>query len=210
MNKNIETRIFKPTEELSFRAEEVDDKRFISGYAAVFNHPSKLLYENNKFFNEVIAPGAFDEVLRSENLNVIFTFNHMKDKILARSVSGTLELSTDDKGLHYRAEVPNVSYANDVFELVKRGDLFESSFAYAVTRDNQEWTRSEDGTNIRTIKKVSYLADVSVVINAVYSTTDTEVAVRMLKETIEKPDTKDKQRLNNEIEILKIKNKIIK
>jgi len=164
-----------------FRALEEDGKRYLSGYAAKFNVRSKLLFENGKLFNEVLQRGAFDDVLKSEDLDVILTFNHSKDKVMARTTSGTLELNTDDVGLRFKAELPNnVSYANDTYELVERGDLNANSFAFAITKEGQLWTRDDEGNSLRTITQIKRLSDVSVVTSPAYP--ETEVAARALEE----------------------------
>ena len=172
MRRNkIEKRNFSPTEETSFRAFEEDGKRYLEGYGSVFNQKSKLIFEHGKFFYEIIDPRAFDEVLNEKKLDIYLTFNHSRDKVIARTTSGTLQLSTDDKGLLFRAELPNVSYALDAYELVKRGDLFENSFAFVVKNGDEEWTRDSDGNNIRIVKRVSKLIDVSIVTSGAYENT---------------------------------------
>ena len=167
----IEKRSFFPTEETSFRAIEEEGKRYLEGYASVFQQKSKLIFEHGKFFYEVIDPRAFNEVLNDPKLDVYLTFNHSRDKVIARTTSGTLQLSTDQKGLKFRAELPNVSYALDAYELVKRGDLFENSFAFVVKSGDEEWTKDSEGNNIRVVKKVSRLIDVSVVTSGAYENT---------------------------------------
>jgi hypothetical protein len=165
-------RSITPTEEIYFRAIEENGKKYLIGYASVFNVRSKLLFENNRSFYEVIDPKAFDEVLNDPKIDTLLTFNHSRDKVIARTLSGTLELSTDERGLLFRAELPDVSYANDVYELVLRGDLFENSFGFFVKNEDINWTKDEKGNNIRLIKKVSRLLDVSVVTEGAYATTD--------------------------------------
>lgn len=208
-HNNIETRIIKPSEEITFRAIEEDGKKFLIGYASVFNQRSKLIFENGKLFYEVIDRSAFDDVLSSGDLDVYLVTNHNRDKVSARTVNGTLELSTDERGLLFKAEISDkISYSNDLYELVRSGLFFENSFAFAVDREGQEWSQDDEGNNIRIIKKVSRLYDVSVVTTGAYANTD--IAARHYEETLEEPDNTEQKRLENEIEILKIKNKIMK
>ena len=160
-------------EQVSFRAFEEDGKRYLDGYASRFNQRSKQIFENNRLFYEIISRTAFDETLQSENLNVVSTFNHNRDRgILGRTKSGTLALSTDDVGLHFKVEVPLTQLGNDVYTLVQRGDLSECSFAFIVKKGDDEWTKDENGDNIRTINKIAKLYDVSVVIDGAYEHTD--------------------------------------
>ena len=132
--------------------------RTIRGYASVFNS----LSEDLGGFREVIAPGAFSDVL---NDDVRALYNHSPDYLLARTSSGTLQIGQDERGLWYEFEAPNTSYANDIIELMKRGDLKESSFGFIVGKDS--W-RMKDGQPFRTIEKVASLLDVSPVVYPAY------------------------------------------
>ena len=51
------------TEDTQFRAIAEGNKRYLEGYASVFNSRSKPIYENGRLFYEVIDPHAFDELL---------------------------------------------------------------------------------------------------------------------------------------------------
>jgi len=206
-------------EQISFRAFEEDGKRYLEGYASVFNQKSKILFENNKLFTEIIDRHAFDEALQREDLNVVFNFNHENDRVLGRTKSGTLQLSTDDVGLHFRALVPNTTLGNDVYELVSRSDLFENSFAFIMNKGDDEWSKDEEGNNIRVIKKIAKLYDVSVVVDAAYSNTDIfardedkdEEEVKSEEPKVEENSLDEEfKRLNDEIERMKMHLKILK
>lgn len=173
------------------RIEDGEKKRYIEGYAAVFNQMSRLLVEpvsmpdgteEVREFYEVITPGAFDRVMSKPDLDVIYTVSHDFNKVIARTRSGTLKLSVDDRGLFFSAEVPNVSYANDTYESVKRGDLYENSFTFFVKRESQKWERGADNKYIRYINKIDYLHEVGTVTQGSYENTD--VAIRGLKDFI--------------------------
>lgn len=202
--------------EYGFRALENDGKHFIEGYASVFGVRSKLILENRDLFYEEINPGAFQRVLERDGLDVIFTFNHSKDVVLARTVSGTLALSQDDKGLFFRAEIDmNDSDAKNLWLRVKRGDIFENSFAFRVAEEDYRWSRI-DGDNIplRTIDNISDLRDVSAVTYAAYP--ETSVGARELaeidkeKEEEEDESQKDKDKeKERDLQILKTRIKII-
>jgi hypothetical protein len=186
-NENIEYRYLE-SDVAECRILEEDNKRFLEGHPSVFNSRSKLLFENNRYFNEIIAPNAFDNVLQDEKLDVPMTYNHTRGQLLGRTKSGTLKLSKDEKGLKSRVEVPNTTTGNDVYTLVQRGDLFEMSFGFIV--DSDTWSKDENGDNVRTINSIKKLADVSIVTNGAYSNTD--IAARSLDESI-KPDLLDEE-----------------
>lgn len=210
--ENLEKRYFDRND-IEFRAVEEEGKRFLVGYAAVFDKRSRLILENGKQFYESVKRGAFDDVLKQEDLDVKLVFNHDKNKILARTVSGTLSLSADDKGLAFRAEIPNVSYANDVYELIKRGDLFSNSFAFKVAKDGEEWGKNEEGVRTRSINKIKGLYDVSVVVDACYTDTSLSVVERSFedlekneKEQAESMIYKSSDTYKRKTKLLKLKN----
>jgi uncharacterized protein len=145
------------------RAESQGDQFQISGYAALFDSPSKNLGD----FVETIAPGAFDRALQEKQV-VRFTFNHSLDAVLARSDNGTLALTTDSKGLKFKAQLnKNIQQHRDLFEACKSGLYNECSFAFTVPPDGQKW--SPDGTQ-RTLLDVDLL-DCSLVATPAYAGT---------------------------------------
>ena len=154
--------------------EQGEDKK-IRGVASVFNSESRDLGG----FTEIIDRHAFDDALKS-NPDVTCLWNHNSDDLLGRTSSGTLRLWTEDDGLHYEVDPPNTTLGNDMRELLARGDVNGSSFAFTVDDDGQEWQERDDGTTLRTIKKVSGLYDVSLVTVGAYE--DASVAIRSLDE----------------------------
>jgi HK97 family phage prohead protease len=66
--------------------------------------------------------------------------NHDPNLVLARTKSKTLDLFTDKKGnLAYKFKTPNRSYAKDLEDAVKSGDIDQSSFAFRVAEEKWEW-----------------------------------------------------------------------
>lgn len=132
------------------------DEMTLEGYAAVFNSETDL-----GAFREVIRPGAFDDVMDNDVRALI---NHDPNLILGRTGNGTLELSTDERGLKYKVKLGDQQYARDFYESVKRGDISQSSFAFTI--DKQSW--NEERT-VRSVDKVRQLLDVSPVTYPAYS-----------------------------------------
>ena len=169
----------------------------VVGWGAVFDVESRMIYEGGKLFKEVIERGAFDEVLsRIDDLNVIANRDHDNTKMLARSRSKTLSLSTDDKGLRYEFQLPNTTLGRDTLEMMQRGDLNESSFAFSVDKGDEVWSRGQDGVPIRKIKRVSGLYDVAIVTTGAYPTTDVSTALRSLEEFEKRESSSTKQELD--------------
>jgi hypothetical protein len=140
-----------------------DDTLTISGYAAMFDDVTDLGY-----FNERIARGAFDGVMEDD---VRLLINHAGVP-LARTTNGTLDLEVDDNGLRYTARLADTTEGRDLYKLIKRGDISQSSFAFTI--EDEEWDRKQ---NLRTIKRMGSLLDVSPVTYPAYPTTT--VAARM-------------------------------
>lgn len=158
------------------RAEPAADGQSIAkivGYGAVFNKRSDLI---GGWFYEIIAPGAFDDVL---NNDVRALFNHDPNFVLGRTASNTLSLSVDNEGLRYEITPPDTQTVRDlVLEPLKRGDITGSSFAFRVADDT--WGEDPDGAIVRTIRKFSRLLDISPVTYPAYP--DAGASARSLEE----------------------------
>jgi len=129
----------------------------LEGYAALYNEPTNL-----GPFREMIAPGAFEDVMQDD---VRLLLNH-DGAPLARTKNGTLELSDDERGLLYRAELIDTQAGRDLYAMVKRGDITQSSFGFTIEKQEIQ----EDG--LRVITKVGRLLDVSPVTYPAYETTE--------------------------------------
>ena len=174
---NIETRI-DPTD---------DGKEIVVGHASMYNTRSEFMG-----FYETIEEGAFtDELINSSDVRALI--NHDQNLILARNTSGTLKLQADAQGLRYEFEMPETSYGKDLSVSMKRGDITQSSFAFTVEED--DWSTDEAGNDLRTIKKIKRLYDVSPVTYPAYQdANDLTIAQRGLaeyKETLKKVDVKE-------------------
>lgn len=156
------------------RAEQQSDQPTrIIGYGSVFNSRSEPLWG----FREIIKPGAFDDVLTND---VRGLFNHDPNFILGRSTAGTLSLSVDERGLQYNILAPDTQTIRDlVIAPMMRGDISQSSFAFQVARDGDDWYEDDEGIVIREISKFSRLYDVSPVTYPAYQ--DADSGVRSMK-----------------------------
>jgi len=197
----IQERVYE-VKDLQFRAVEEGDEKVLEGYAALYDVRSKLLYNS---FYEVIEAGAFDDVLQSDDLDVVLNFNHDNSLVMGRTTNDTLKLSSDETGLFFRAVLPDTTYANDVYELVKRGDIFQNSFAFLPAKDGYRQEGIEDSDyDLITITKVETLRDVSAVTFPAYA--ETEVSARDDEEEIAAPEVETEER-DDEEEPKKIYNK---
>jgi len=147
-----------PPPEIVARAE--GEPATITGYAAVFNQATELWG-----FKEQIAPGAFARAL-SENQDVRALLNHDPNLVLGRTKNDTLTLEEDDHGLKYTVQVADTSAGRDALELIRRGDVDQSSFAFSVRTET--WEKAEQ---LVTIDEIEMLYDVSPVTYPAYQGT---------------------------------------
>jgi len=163
-------------EQREFRMENVEHNgNVIRGYAAIYNSDSEWMGG----FYEQIEMGAFDDVMDND---VRAYLNHDENLLLGRVSSGTLRIGTDKRGLFYEVDLPNTTYANDLVELMKRGDINQSSFAFLIGEDRWE---QRDGKTYRIISKVSRLLDVSPVAQPAYPEATSELKRDLETETKE-------------------------
>ena len=190
-------------EKREFRMENAEyEGNTIRGYAAVYNSDSEWMGG----FYEQIATGAFDDVLDNDTRAY---FNHDENLLLGRVSSGTLRIGTDARGLYYEVDLPNTSYANDLVELMKRGDVNQSSFAFLIESDRWE---ERDGKTYRIIEKVSRLLDVSPVAQPAYPDATSELVTRNNTPESEGAEVEVKAEAEemSDIEIFEYKLKLLK
>jgi hypothetical protein len=208
MSKEKEIRLFQ----LNFKPEirEKDGNKFLVGYAVKYNELSRRIGWG---FKEKFLPGAFDEALAGDfnsdlSYDTIALFNHDKNKILGRRSSGTLILESDNIGLRYEINIPDTTTGNDLLVSIERGDVRHSSFAFAVASDGVSWEEDKNEGDVRVVKEVKYLFDVSPVGDPAYAQSTVEVAQRSHEEWLKSKNenkpvsrTWETDRMKREIEM---------
>jgi len=169
MNKEVR---YSP---IVFRNLEEDSRR-LEGRAIVFDS-----YSNNLGFYEKINRSAVTQELINHS-DIIFTFNHDPNQLLARfrNGGGSLDVQLREDGVYFSFDIPNTTLGNDMYELIKRGDISNCSFCFTVSDDanSQKWEK-RDGKMYREILKIDGLYDLSAVTYPAYS--DTEINARSLE-----------------------------
>jgi HK97 family phage prohead protease len=164
----------------------------VAGYAAVFGEETNI----GGMFTEVIEAGAFTSALDRGD-DVVFLVNHA-GLPLARTRSGTLKLTQDERGLYIESELdaqdPDV---RAIVPKMKRGDLDKMSFAFSQTR--QEWDDSGDIPK-RMIRDLQ-LFDVAIVTKPAYD--GTEIGLRSLQQY------RDEQNKNQAARRLRMKSRFV-
>jgi uncharacterized protein len=146
-----------------------DDGKLV-GYAAVFGALSEDLGAG---LREVIAPGAFTRTLR-EFPDILALVEHDTGKVLARTTNGTLRIAEDERGLSVEIDPANTSYARDLIELVRRGDVAGMSFRFKPFPGGASLDMGQSPP-LRTLHSVR-LREVTVTVSPAYP--DTSVALR--------------------------------
>jgi HK97 family phage prohead protease len=119
------------------------DTHRIGGYAAKFRSMS----QNLGGFVEVIAPAFFNDSRSRGWPDVMARYNHDDNMLLGTTGGGTLRLMVDETGLDYEVDLPESR--SDIAELVSRGDVRKSSFAFRTLED--EWSTTDQGFPLRTL-----------------------------------------------------------
>lgn len=113
------------------RAESDETENVIEGYFALYEQETELF----KNTYEIISRGAFDNTIKND---VRALWNHNTQYVLGRSKNGSLQLRADEKGLFGTIKLPKTQYAEDLYSLVKRGDIDQASFGFNILDEDLE------------------------------------------------------------------------
>lgn len=148
-----------------------EDGAHIVGYGAVFGRLSR----NLGGFVEQCAPDTFSRSALEGYPGTVARYNHDPNLLLGTVQGRTLQLRTDSIGLNYDVKPPQSR--GDIVELVQRGDVAHSSFAFRVLPGGDEWGISEQNYPLRTLHDVE-LVDVAPVVTPAYA--DSTAGLRSL------------------------------
>lgn len=110
-----------------------------TGYAAVFN--------NVDLGNDVILPGAFQQVKTTRDGQVRIAMNHD-----LRKLAGKASFSQDERGLRVEGQLTlGVGYVKDAYELMKAGVLDGLSVGFDILQGGSDY-EERDGQYVRIIK----------------------------------------------------------
>jgi HK97 family phage prohead protease len=169
--------------EISVRkAPDGSPSRIIGGYASVYNKRSEPLGG----FVEIVEPSCWNKSRADNWPGVVCRFEHHNLMLLGTTASGTLQLSPDNVGLDYSVDLPECR--NDVWEMVQRRDIRNSSFAFQVYDD--DFTHDE-GMPVRHLLSAR-LIDVSPVTTPAYldssvNARDASIGLRSLADFVGAP-----------------------
>ena len=157
------------TAQTSFEVRSDGGGHTLVGHAAVFDTETTIA----GLFREMIAPGSFRKTIKESDVRALF--NHDPNFVLGRNKSGSLRLSEDESGLRYEVDLPDTQAARDVYTLIARGDVSQSSFAFKVVKEQR--SDPEEGQTLPLfVVREARLYDVSPVPYPAYDETDVQAA----------------------------------
>ena len=176
-------------EPIELRADDGPDSplRSLVGHAAVFDRLSEELGYAGVSFRERVRRGAFRRAL-DEGQDVAFLIEHDPRWPLARTRSGTLELTEDPRGLRTFSKIDTrQTYAADLAIAIERRDVDQMSFGFTIGADEWLERHHDDGTVeiVRDVVEVQRLFDVSAVTFPAYPQTDLGLRSALLVAGIE-------------------------
>lgn len=147
------------------------ETRKIEGTAVVFNQRS----EDLGGFTEIVEPSALDGVDISD---VVLLYNHQTGDVLARTSANTLNLSIDNTGVNFEADIPTTTLGNDTMTNLNNGNVRGMSFGFTI--DDDDWKQDAKGiTHI--VRKIGRLFELSLTPFPAYKETDVAVSKRSLQ-----------------------------
>lgn len=154
------------------RTNQEVDELILEGTPIVFNKPA-LINTPNGSYTEIIKRNALDGVKLNDTRLLV---SHDHNRLPLAKAPKTMEIWTDDVGLHIRATLPNTEEARSVYTAVKRGDMTGMSFGF--TCDSRGFDYDVE-TRTRTINKINKVLEFSVVNFPAYSETSIEARSEM-------------------------------
>lgn len=152
------------TTDLTTRSSD-DNGMTVEGYAMLYDQPSVPMP-----FVEYIDRGALDNVDLSK---VLLLYGHDLNSVLARSDAENLQLRADDKGLWFRATLPDTTLGRDTYTNVANGNLKGCSVGFKIGDD--KWLQGNDGQVIHHIQSFDQLIEISITPIPAYTETSVDV-----------------------------------
>ena len=174
-------------------AEGSNAEKVIEGYFALYEQETELF----DGVYEIITKGAFDNTL---NNDIRALWNHNSQYVLGRSKNVSLEMKADDKGLFGTIKLPNTQYAQDLHELVQRGDIDQCSFGFNILGEDLE-ELANGGYRWR-INEID-LHEISVVTFPAYENTTVQARSKQIEQIEQRKMQQKKTELSKRLKGLK-------
>lgn len=181
--------------EMQFRAAEQEGEEpqyIVEGYATTYDDPYTIFSFDGVDYKEQIGR---DALAGADMSDVIFLYNH-EGMVYARQSNGTLQLSSDEKGLHVRADLGSTEASREMFESIKAGLVTQMSWAFTIAADDYD-----EATHTRTIGSVKKVYDVSAV--SIPANPSTDISARSYFEGVIEEERRRERERAEKIERIK-------
>lgn len=187
-NKQINIRSL-PVKQSKIRAVDNEDGTYtVSGYAVVFNQPSKPMP-----FVEYIGSDALNNVDFSKTF---LLYAHDYNKVLARADSGTLKTEIDNIGLKFTAQIPDTTLGTDTFKNIQAGNVKGCSFSFKIANGGDRWNTRNDLTTVHYVDKIDTVRELTLTPIPAYE--ETSVSIQVKRDLQDYLNNKEEQDLNSE------------
>jgi HK97 family phage prohead protease len=139
---------------VEFEATSESDGRTLEGYAAVFDHPTRIDSWEGRF-DETVIRGAFAKTLNERK--PVLQFDHGRDvRTGSVPIGSIVEIREDTKGLFVKARLFDNPTVEPIRQAIEGGAIDGMSFRFKVNQD--DWYDSE-GKRVRESDLSSMLKD---------------------------------------------------
>lgn len=156
--------------EMQFRAidTETEEPSYrVEGYATTYDDPYTLFSYDGIDYKEQISR---DALAGADMSDVIFLYNH-EGMVFARKSNGTLQIESNEHGLHVVADLSSTEASRQMYESIKAGLVTQMSWAFTIEEDSYN-----EKTHVRNILKVNRVYDVSCV--SIPANPNTDISAR--------------------------------
>lgn len=136
--------------------EEAKQEYIVEGYATTFNDPYVMFTYEGVDYSEQIDR---DALVDADMSDVLFLYNH-EGMVYARISNGTLEVSTNERGLYVKADLGKTEQSRQMYEQIKAGLVTQMSWAFTIADGGDSY---DEDSHLRSINHVAKVYDVSAV-----------------------------------------------
>jgi HK97 family phage prohead protease len=167
------------------RAAEDGDGLTLTGYAAVFDTPTRIDSAREGRFDEQISRGAFADSLRERTPKL--QFDHGQHPMVGSMPLGVIKrMHEDERGLYVEARLHDNWLIQPVRDAIASGAVDGMSFRFSVPQGGDTWDRSGD-VDRRTITRAT-VYEVGPVVFPAYDATSVGVRSADLASLFDLPD----------------------
>lgn len=146
----------REAEAVEGETEVKEESYIVEGYATTFNDPYVMFTYEGVDYSEQIDR---DALVDADMSDVLFLYNH-EGMVYARISNGTLEVSTNERGLYVKADLGRTEQSRQMYEQIKEGLVTQMSWAFTIAPDGDSY---DEDAHLRTINHVAKVYDVSAV-----------------------------------------------